>query len=183
MEYGFLRSKLGRDKNWHPHLHCALDAEYVSRKKISHAWEKITTDSPVIDIRLIRDIEVAANYVSKYAVKPCRLKDFTLEERKSLLSALFRRRLCGTWGTAKKMRLTAKPVFDCSNWENIGNWRTVIELIDQDEVAKRIWKAWQLNQPLEEGVSLKMIDDFIADKPPPELKMINKFIEDQLSFF
>lgn len=179
----FFEVKKGKDGKWHPHLHCCISGQYISQKHLSREWLRLTGSSPIVDIRLVKDVEAVADYVAKYAVKPCLLKNFDEFDRIELFNSLKKRRLCGTWGTAKKFRLTAKPHFEKSQWENIGSWRTVVELINHDENARLIWQAWNLNKPLEAGISTILIDKFITGIPDPPLEEAVKNIEPDTLLF
>lgn len=58
------------DKLWHPHLHVLAKGKFVPHADLKEQWHRITQDSYVVDIRLIRDHAKAASYVSKYVTKP-----------------------------------------------------------------------------------------------------------------
>ena len=57
-------------QTWHPHLHILAKGKFIPQEALSHAWLKATGDSPVVDIRLARTANDAANYVCKYVTKP-----------------------------------------------------------------------------------------------------------------
>ena len=163
----FFELILTKKDEWHPHLHIAIAGKYIPQKKLSQEWERITTDSPIVDIRMIKDAKIAANYISKYAVKPIQLHKLSDERIDDVFFALKKRRLCGTWGEAKQARLTAKPVIDRNDWEMIGSWNVVTALLDFDPDAKAIWRAYKTGDPLDENITLQEYDDFIEDIPPP----------------
>ena len=150
----FQVTKSKQDGFWHPHLHIVISGGYVSKSKLKTAWEKITGDSFIIDIKLIRDHKKVADYVARYSSRPCTLKNRPLDELKELFYALDGRRLCGTFGTAKAAKLTAKPKFEETDWENLGSWFEVTQNILYDENARMIWKAWTTNKPLGAGINL-----------------------------
>ena len=54
---------------WHPHVHVVIDGSYWCRKSIKAAWEEVTGDSSIIDIRAIRSKKAAARYIAKYVAK------------------------------------------------------------------------------------------------------------------
>ena len=61
---------------WNPHLHCVVDATYWKQSSISLLWKKITTDSPIIDIRMIYSIKNTSHYISKYISKSWGILDY-----------------------------------------------------------------------------------------------------------
>lgn len=90
---------------WHPHLHIIADASFLPQAELSNVWRQITKDSYIVDVRRVRNVDVAGSYVAKYASKPL---DSSFVGENALLDeaieALKGRRLClcfGTWyGTA-----------------------------------------------------------------------------------
>ena len=86
---------------WHPHLHCLIDANYMAREKLSQLWQRTTGTSMVVDIRKAGDTAKVAEYVGRYSARPSTLAELELADRVEVVAALHRRRLLGTWGTAK----------------------------------------------------------------------------------
>lgn len=56
------------------HVHCIVYGPYVPQKELSEAWQAITGDSRVVDIRKVKGRKVPINYILKYIAKPCRSK-------------------------------------------------------------------------------------------------------------
>jgi len=54
---------------WHPHLHVLVDGSFWAQPDIARLWEQITTDSAVVDIRLVYSATSAAKYLAKYCTK------------------------------------------------------------------------------------------------------------------
>ena len=52
------------------HVHSLGDAPYISQKRRSEAWQKITGDSFIVDIRAVNTVQNAVWYVLKYLQKP-----------------------------------------------------------------------------------------------------------------
>lgn len=165
----FLEIKKGKDDLWHPHLHCLVAGKLIPVRALSRCWQRLTADSPIVHVVMVKDAKIAADYVAKYAVKPCELRYLSLSDRQELLMALKRRRLTGTWKSAKKERLTAKPAYCPANWERLGYWHTVVNLKGSDADAAAIWNAFKKGEPLEENVSMAYIDDFIANRSESEV--------------
>ena len=164
----FFEIKPGKDGLWHPHLHIVLDAEFIPQAQISEAWNRITTDSPIVDIRQVKDPKKMADYVAKYAVKPILFRNLTTVERLDILHGLRGRRLCGCFGTATKARLTSKPVFIKENFQKLGSWRYILNFRNYDNNAKLIYESWIQRKPLADGISLAYLEELLEDKPPPE---------------
>ena len=105
-----------RDHLWHPHLHVLLDSKFLRHKDISAEWFRITGDSFITDIRLIKDHKHAAHYMTKYLTKPVPI---TVNNKPSVLTELieaFRgRRLVLTFGTWRGFPLTRK--LDDTDWQ------------------------------------------------------------------
>lgn len=55
---------------WHPHLHLIVQGNWMDHKEVSKTWLQCTGDSSIVDIKLIREVEKTAAYVTKYASKP-----------------------------------------------------------------------------------------------------------------
>lgn len=56
-------------RKWHPHLHIIAEGSFIEQRALSNAWEKITGDSKIVDIRILKSGKDAAHYVSKYVTK------------------------------------------------------------------------------------------------------------------
>lgn len=146
---------------WHPHIHCLIDANFISKLTLSKIWQQVTLKSTIIDIRKVRDEKEAAAYVSRDCARPTRLENLGPDDWFELYNALHRRRICGTWGNARQVPLKSKPLEEKNAWQKIGSWQIVTELQDSHPAAKQILMAWKLNKPLESNISLSDFDDFI----------------------
>ena len=148
---GFWMFEIKKSKDnqtWHPHLHAILDATYIPHAMIRTLWLAITLTSEIVDIRAVTDPLRAAAYVAKYATKPASLEYLKPQSREEVYKALHGRRLCGTWGTLRSVRLTIPPRTDLDDWEQLGSWRDVTERAGYDIVYRRVWDAWLRRQPL-----------------------------------
>lgn len=175
----FFEVKFNDKNEWHPHLHIVADGKYLSQRQLSKEWERLTTDSPVVDIRSVKDPKKVSDYVAKYATKPCQLNRLKMPQRIELYKSLQKRRLCGTVGTAFKMKLTAKPDFDKANFEKIGAWSTVIGLMGFHDYADKIYFSYQTKLPIDPEISCTDIDYFIIGKKPIELSLEKSFIKEK----
>ena len=150
----FQVKKSKTDGKFHPHIHCLVSGGFIPQNKLAKAWFKITGDSHVVDVRMVKDPVTAARHVSRYAANPCSLRPLTLDECVLVARALQKRRLCGTWGICRKLKLTSKPEIDIKGWYSIGSWNAVFETHKTDPNAKAILDAWKKGQPLEVGINM-----------------------------
>jgi hypothetical protein len=136
---------------WHPHLHCVLDADYIPKTDLQDDWRQTTGDSYIVDIRAVKDAEKVSDYVSRYAASPCRMSNFTPCDRYEVFTVLHGRRLCGVWGTGRKISFRPRPAPDRADWLRVGSWREVITLSAHNATFKALWRAFTLASPLTEG--------------------------------
>ena len=119
----FVEVKLSKAGLWHVHAHLICDAKYMPQHELSSEWLAVTGDSPIVDVRLIKNAEAAASYVAKYGSKafdagllnqPARLAE--------VMVALKGSRLCTTFGEwrGKKLTLPDKNEDD-GEWQDLGN--------------------------------------------------------------
>jgi hypothetical protein len=127
---------------YHPHLHIVLDSDYVSQKLISLQWLQSTGNSFIVDIRAVKSPEVVADYVSRYAARPCNLSDFTPEQGVDVVSLFHRRRLCGTFGTGRSVKLGHKKMENFDQWCRIGSWSQIVNMTVRPDCCRRIIDAW-----------------------------------------
>ncbi|MHC4735798.1 MAG: protein rep, partial [Planctomycetota bacterium] len=161
---------------WHPHLHCLMDATYIPQKLLSTVWKQITGDSDVVDIRAIWRKETACQYVSRYAARPAQLKDLPYGRATQLVSALHGRRLCGTWGTASDISL--RPTTKMSFADNYVacKWSTMLQYIKVSTWVQTLYDCWLHHKPLPAHMPLASLDgpcpeippDMMPDPPPPD---------------
>lgn len=115
----FLEVKRSNDCNhWHVHLHALLQGKYLNSRELSRTWKQITTDSYIVDIRIVRDESAATRYVAKYASKP--LDPTATRQHHALTEAIIAlrgRRLCLTFGTWRGVVLTEST--DTDEWEAV----------------------------------------------------------------
>jgi hypothetical protein len=113
----FCEIKLARDAHsWHPHLHMLIAGVYMDQGDLSDLWHRVTGDSSIVDIRLVRDTRRAAHYVAKYSTKP--LPASVIRDPAALaeaLPAVAHRRLIVTFGDWRHIRTTAAP--DDHTWQ------------------------------------------------------------------
>lgn len=167
-------------QQWHPHLHCLLDAEYMPHDILLKHWLRITGDSTIIDIRVIRKASVAAEHVARYATRPAILSSMPEPQRIELVDALHGRRLHGRWGTGNEIKyekpdpLADKDVVRVSRFENITS-----HCVESD-YARAIWRAYKRDEPLPLCWNLDWLDRYSTSaavtiearpEPPPKQLM------------
>lgn len=161
----FFQIKLSEDtQQWHPHVHCVLNGQWISKEWLSNKWHQITQSSYIVDIKLVRDPDKVASEVARYSATPAQLRDLDGDQRIEVFDSMHKRRLCGTWGTAKKVLLSPPRTVDKAKYEDIGGWSTVCGLHDDSPEARAIFEAWKTGTPLGPGISVRCLDDFIEDR-------------------
>jgi len=144
---------------WHPHLHLLVDGEYIAQRYLSELWRKASYGSFVVDIRPVKDKAKTAEYVARYAVKPAMLSNYSLEHGVEIVKALHGRRICGTWGIGRGCCLSIPKAETEGSWYRVGNYRTVIELQNEDEYARLIISAWKNNEQLPPKVDMSHVEN------------------------
>jgi len=166
---------------WHPHIHALLDSGYMLHAKLVSAWHDITTDSHIVHIRAVHNPEKTLSHNARYAARPSSLLKIPKSLWKELYYAFDKRRICGTWGTARKISLRPSKPEDSKKWHDIGGFRSVMAMKDSDDNARAIFDSWTLGLSLPEGI--EMIDlgvevEKFAEKtrPPPNWREQNYFV-------
>jgi hypothetical protein len=127
---------------WHPHLHAVIDGKYWAQRAIADAWESVTGDSRVVDIRFVHDAQKAAGYVASYVAKSSdvsKLPDHLIPE---WAASMHGARLMQTFGKLHGVSLNPDD-------ENERPGSCMIDFADQlvqdadrgDPDAKVLWRA------------------------------------------
>ncbi|MCK5617173.1 protein rep [Candidatus Pacearchaeota archaeon] len=162
----FQIKKSERSGQWHPHLHCLIEADYMPHAKLSALWCRTTNGSIVVDIRPAGDPDKVAEYVGRYSARPSDLAGLPESERIEVVQALHGRRLMGTWGSARQMTTKMEKPEDADQWKYVGSWSTVWGTLAYDENAKKIFKAWKMDEPLESNINMGHIEDYFWGREP-----------------
>ena len=133
---------------WHPHLHCILDANFLPQRDLAQIWLRTTMSSNVVDIRSIWKPDEAAAYVARYCSRPTNIATIATDDAITLHRALHSRRTCGAWGTARGVCLTPKSDRPRSAYINLGSYRDVLRASHTLTRARQILGAWISNRPL-----------------------------------
>ncbi len=144
----------GPNDEWHPHLHCLIDSDFMRQRTLSNLWYDITKGSSIVDIRKLYSIKKAAEYVARYAARPAKLADLELCDAVELMQAMHGKKICGTWGNGKVVSLRPSPIYEADNYESIGSFEKVQELAMTDSAAREVIRAWQTKTPIDHYVVL-----------------------------
>lgn len=159
----FLEMKwAAHSKMWNVHLHCVVHGSYLPQAKLSATWHRITGDSPIVDVRFVKDDERVAAYVTKYVSKPLNSTFLNRPARlDEVIVATRNRRLCLTFGTWRGIKLTESP--NDREWVSIGAFHDVaLRAVDGDaESLKAVRQICRENTDT-------VLDVVVRARPPPE---------------
>jgi hypothetical protein len=115
--------------HYHVHLHALLKGNYIPKRTLQSVWHRITGDSYIIDLQMIRDDKQAAGYLAKYVAKP--IHKSILADPDALVEAIIAlkgRRLITTLGDWRGTKLLKS--------DTDGDWRPIDTLARLRESAK-----------------------------------------------
>lgn len=111
---------------WHPHLHIVSEGDFVNQWQLSAEWLRVTGDSPIVDVRLLKSDRDAAYYVAKYITKGTSDSVWLdSESAQEWIAAIKGVRICYTFGIWKGEKLTKKPP-DPKDWKDLGRLDAII---------------------------------------------------------
>ena len=145
----FQLKRSSKRSEWHPHLHCVLDANYISQRLLSTEWQLTTGDSFIVDIRAVKDSRKVAEYVSRYCSKPANLSDFTKEDGLEVFSVFHGKRLCGSFGSGRSIHLTPRKCEDVDQWQRLRSWSYVITHQSCDAGCRAALKSFLTGKSVE----------------------------------
>lgn len=141
----FCEVKVGRDGLWHVHLHILAEGTWMSVKDLAGQWWAVTGDSMVVDIRKPTNNDELAAYVTKYVTKPTSADVYRDRDRlQEIMISLKGRRLCTTFGTWRKHRLTEQPELE-EGWTTVGSLHNLVN--DSSDRAYAIKRALLVKYP------------------------------------
>lgn len=151
---------------WHPHLHVISQGRYIPQNRLRDAWYKITGDSFIVDVRLVKSRTDLCSYVTKYVASPVshsvtNTHDLLVEAMK----ALHGRRTATTYGTWRGLRLIVKP--DGDDWTYYGSWDALHESATRFPWGeeRRVLAAILAASP---AVPWKRTTDGVQNRGPPQ---------------
>lgn len=117
-------------QHWHPHLHCIIHGRFIPQGELSDLWQRITEDSFIVDIRLIRKADDALGHIVKYATKRIAAEIVADPERLTeAIGALAGRKLCIGFGDWATVAFTKAPCDE--QWEYVCQLSELSVLADQ----------------------------------------------------
>lgn len=162
----FQVTRNGNTGLWHPHLHILADMDYWPKGTLSDEWMATTGDSCIVDIKSVDDVEGKAKYCARYVARPAFLQYYDNCVRVELVESLHGRRLHGTTGSGKRVRLSNPVVREVEVFDSIGSWSHVIECYNSVPNAMLIAEAWRNGWSLPAGVTFHY-DQYIERRYVP----------------
>ena len=122
----FIEVKLSKAGLWHVHAHIIADAKFMPQAELSAEWLAVTGDSPIVDVRQIKNAEAAASYVAKYGSKAFDAGLLHSPQKLAVvITALKGSRLCTTFGTWRGKKLTSPDKNEAEGeWQDLGSLKT-----------------------------------------------------------
>jgi Replication protein. len=118
-------------KDWHIHVHLAIEGNYIPQELIAEQWTKLTHGmGKIADIRKIWNSRSSAWEIAKYSTKPHNIMKWTYNEVIEFENAVHGRRLFFTFGSWYGDRVYCSEK-KCSNCGAI-NCFVVINLIEPE---------------------------------------------------
>lgn len=99
---------------WHPHLHCIIDGEFIPQRELREAWRaalnatagpwRLGPDDPlVVDIRAVPSRTAAAKYVARYVASPNEIERWPPDRIREYAKATHGQRMLTMFGTLHKL--------------------------------------------------------------------------------
>lgn len=134
-------------EQWHPHIHCLVAGKFLPQSQLKSLWHKITGDSYVVDIRPVKDLQGCANEVARYATTPADLTAVDLDRATEVYYATKGRRICGSWGTARKLALRPTPLEDTGEWTKVADFFFINVKKEYDPAIRSFWRCFKTGRP------------------------------------
>jgi hypothetical protein len=132
----FLEVKIGRDGLWHPHLHALSLGSFVDQRQLRDAWQQVTGDSWVVDVRRPRALSQVAFYVVKYVTKPLDASLFSDPRRlDEAIASLKGRRLVNASGSFGKINVDSDDDDGPDDWCSVGRLDALFEAAGGGDAA------------------------------------------------
>lgn len=120
---------------WHPHLHVLVKGRFMPHADLKAQWLRITKDSSIVDIRLVKHRGKAIRYLSKYVTKPMTHGyDTEPAALAEAITALKGRRLILLTGEWKALNVEQRQTD--GTWQYVGQLEAIINRgVNGDDVA------------------------------------------------
>jgi len=160
----FFQLKFNSDtEQWHPHIHCLVAGKFLPHAQLKQLWFKITGDSHVVDIRPVKDLEGCSNEVARYATSPADITAVTLKRSLDIFHATKGRRICGSWGSARKLVLRPMPLPDTGEWTKVADFFFINVKREFDPAVRTFWQCFKQGRPYE-GPQLQQLTDVYREE-------------------
>lgn len=163
-------------QQWHPHIHCLVAGKFLPQARLKSLWHKITGDSYVVDIRPVKDVEACSTEVARYATSPADITAVSLERSLEIFYATKHRRICGSWGSARKLTLRPTALEDTGEWTKVADFFFINTKKDYDPTVLTFWKCFKRGLPYD-GPQLQKLTDVYAE----ELLAYDSTCQEQIS--
>jgi hypothetical protein len=166
-------------EGWHCHYHVLFHGKYIVRSELARTWKTITGDSDIVDVRLARDRNNVARYVTKYVSKPldmdCARHDNLLDEAVRALKGV---RLMDTFGAWRGKPLTASD--DDRDWKECGTLDGLMMAAYAGNVwASRVVKYLRRTGSTDALLACSEYEPPLAPRPPPSTPTTPSLFGDQ----
>lgn len=158
---------------YHPHIHCIVTGSYYPQPLLKSQWKAITGDSFVVDIRKITSRKAVYDDVSRYVSRPVQLSVIPESEWLDVYDAFYGRRLCGSFGSLRKVDLSGKPSYVEDQFTRVADYNICSNMLGHDGRSRYIFYCWLTNRPFPDRVDMLDIENFIDEDhniPPPDLE-------------
>lgn len=91
---------IGKQGQWHVHLHFLCAGDFIPWAQLKAAWKKVTGDSFIVDIQAVHDKQDAAKYVAGYIAKASDMIAWSDSQIEEFATATHGRRMLRTYGAA-----------------------------------------------------------------------------------
>lgn len=146
----------------------------MPHRVLKEMWHEVTGDSTIVDIKAVRDPKKVAEYVARYAARPCNLADLNNWCKLQVMRALHGRRLCGKWGDCKDLQLSIKPADIKETYVVVCHYSRLSDLCQLSEFARKIRTAFRSGAVLDMYTTGPAIEQAVKDmwdqtrpEPPP----------------
>jgi hypothetical protein len=137
--------------------------KYLPHAKLKQLWHKITSDSNIVDIRPVRDLEAASTEVARYATSPADITKVGMDEAMEIYDSTKGRRICGSWGSARKVTLMPKPADDRDMWDKVADFFFVNVSKEFNEVSRDFWRCFKKDIPYD-GPEVQNLSELYSDE-------------------
>lgn len=131
--YCVLETTFNREtRQWHPHLHCVLDSEFLPQHQLSQQWLLSSKDSFIVDVRAIRDMRAAVNDITCYLSK---LPSITIFQDQTsaveFINAMHGTRLLAKFGNVPSISTEPEPPDGVNDWQPVASLATILTQADR----------------------------------------------------